>query len=91
MDKSVGLDYEQVIAVLNEIREYFDYPKFDETFKDNTENVKQVIEDTIAACRNKEDEGLIKKSLRILKDLAVGATGSLIASGILALLGQIHV
>ena len=35
------------------------------------------------------DEGLIKKSLKILKDLAIGAGGSLIGSGILALLGTI--
>jgi hypothetical protein len=91
MDKSSELDYEQVIAILNEIKEYFDFPKFEETFKENTDSVKQVVEDTITACQNQEEEGLIKKSLRVLKELAIGATGSLIASGMLALLGQIPI
>lgn len=86
-----GLDYDQVLKVLSEIKEYFDYPKFHETFGCNTENVKAVVDSTIDAVKNKEDEGLIKKSLRILKDLAVGAAGSLIASGILALLGTLPI
>ena len=58
-------------------------------FKENSENVKAIIEDTIKAAENKEDVGIVKKSLRILKDLAVGASGSLIASGIIALLGTL--
>lgn len=91
MTNTIGLDYEQVLKVLAEIKEYFEYPKFQETFGDNTENVKAVVESTIDAVKKKEDEGLIKKSLHILKDLAVGAAGSLIASGILALLGTIPI
>ena len=55
----------------------------------NSENVKTIIEDTIKAVESKEDVGIVKKSLRILKDLAVGASGSLIASGIIALLGTL--
>lgn len=91
MTNTIGLDYEQVLKVLAEIKEYFEYPKFQETFGDNTENVKAVVESTIDAVKKEEDEGLIKKSLHILKDLAVGAAGSLIASGILALLGTIPI
>ena len=91
MDKSSGLDYEKVIAILNEIKGYYDFSKFEETFQENTENVKKVIEETIEACQNNEDEGLIKKSLRVLRDLAIGTSGSLIASGILALIGQLPI
>ena len=41
------------------------------------------------AVKHIQDEGLIKKSLKVLKDLTIGAGGSLIGSGILALLGTI--
>ena len=61
-------------------------PKFKETFKDNTDNVVSLIDGSIEAAKSEENSGLIKKSLNIIKDLAVGASGSLIASGILALL-----
>lgn len=85
------LDYEQVKAVLNEIKEYFDFPKFAETFGDNTENMKTIVEATLEAVNSNEDEGLIKKSLHIIRDITCNAAGSLIASGILALLGQLPI
>ena len=91
MTVSERLDYEQVGFILNEIKEYFDFPQFEKTFGDNSENVKAVVEATIAAVENREDEGFIKKSLRVLRDLAVGAAGSLIASGILAYLGTLPI
>lgn len=84
-----ALDYDKALSVLNEIKGYMDFPQFQTTFQDNTENVKTIIESTITAVENKDDIGIIKKSLRVLKDLAVGASGSLIASGILALLGTL--
>lgn len=86
MTNNVGLDYEKTLKVLKEIKEYFDFPKFQETFGENTENIKAVVESTIKAVEARENEGLIKKSLHVLKDLIVGTTGSLIASGILGLL-----
>ena len=85
MDNTQGLDYEKTMTVLKEISGYFEYPQFQTTYGENAESVKQMVVDTITAVENKEDEGLIKKSLRILKDLTVGAAGSLIASGILSL------
>ena len=75
--------------MLKEISTYFEFPQFQQTFGDNTENVKSIIQNTLDALDKKEDEGLIKKSLKVLKDLAIGADGSLIGSGILALLGTI--
>lgn len=87
MTNSQTFNYDKALEVLKEIKEYIDFPQFQTTFKENSENVKAIIEDTIKAVENKEDVGIVKKSLRILKDLAVGASGSLIASGIIALLG----
>lgn len=89
MTNSQTFNYDKALEVLKEIKEYVDFPQFQATFKENSENVKAVIEDTIKAVENKEDVGIVKKSLRILKDLAVGASGSLIASGIIALLGTL--
>lgn len=89
MKNSQGLNYEKAMSVLKEISSYFDYPQFQKTYGENSDNVKQMVEDIIAAVENKEDEGLIKKSLHLLKDLTIGAAGSLIASGILALLGTL--
>lgn len=89
MANSQGLDYEKVFSVLNEIRSYFEFPQFKETYGENTDNIKTMVETTIKAVENREDEGLIKKSLHLLRELTVGAAGSLIASGILALLGTV--
>ncbi|RHV32073.1 hypothetical protein DXB56_10080 [Clostridium sp. OM04-7] len=89
MTNSQTFNYDKALEVLKEIKEYIDFPQFQTTFKENSENVKAIIEDTIKAVENKEDVGIVKKSLRILKDLAVGASGSLIASGIIALLGTL--
>lgn len=89
MTNSQTFNYDKALEVLKEIREYVDFPQFQTTFKENSENVKTIIEDTIKAVESKEDVGIVKKSLRILKDLAVGASGSLIVSGIIALLGTL--
>ena len=89
MTNSQTFNYDKALEVLKEIKEYIDFPQFQTTFKENSENVKAIIEDTIKAAENKEVVGIVKKSLRILKDLAVGASGSLIASGIIALLGTL--
>ena len=89
MTNSQTFNYDKALEVLKEIKEYIDFPQFQTTFKENSENVKAIIEDTIKAVENKEDVGIVKKSLRILKDLAGGASGSLIASGIIALLGTL--
>ena len=89
MDNKQTFYYEKASEVLKEISTYFEFPQFQQTFGDNTENVKSIIQNTLDALGKKEDEGLIKKSLKVIKDLAIGAGGSLIGSGILALLGTI--
>lgn len=91
MCDSQALDYEKTYSILDEIKGYFEYPQFEQTFGKNTESIKQIVVNTMQAIQKHEDEGLIKKSLHVLKDLAVGVTGSMIASGILALLGQLPI
>jgi hypothetical protein len=89
MTNSQGLDYEKTAEILKEITSYFDYPQFQQTFGSSAENVKSIVTATLDAVDKREDEGLIKKSLKIIKDLAVGAGGSIIATGIVNLIGMI--
>lgn len=91
MGDSQGLDYEKAKSVLSEIQGYFDIPQFQDAFGENAENVKAVVTNTLESVEKGEDETLIKKSLRILRDIAVGATGNLVAAGILALLGTLPI
>lgn len=86
MDCSQGLDYEQVRKVLTEIKGYFDFPQFKDAFGENADNVKTVVEETMKSVEKGESESIIKKSLHVLREIAIGAAESLIGSGILGLL-----
>lgn len=85
------IDYEQVLLVLNEIKEYFDFPQFARDFGSNAESMRKVVNATIEAVSKNEDEKLIKKSLRIIRDVATNAAGGVISSGIIALLSSISI
>ena len=87
MEKS--FDYEKTLKVLKEIEGYLDFPQFTETFEGNSENLKKIVLETILATELKNDEKLITKSLQLLKNLTIGATSSIISSGIIALLGTL--
>ena len=60
-------------------------------FGGNSDNVKSIVKETLDAVEKKEDETLIKKSLRVLREIAIGAAGNLIASGVVALLGTLPI
>ena len=49
MTNSQTFNYDKALEVLKEIKEYIDFPQFQTTFKENSENVKAIIEDTIKA------------------------------------------
>lgn len=85
------LDYEKVKTVLTEICEYFALPQFRSAFGENSDNVKSIVKETLDAVEKKENKTLIKKSLRVLRDIAIGASGNLIASGVVALLGTLPI
>ena len=85
------LDYERVINVLTEICEYFALPQFQSAFGGNSDNVKSIVKETLNAVEKKEDKTLIKKSLRVLREIAIGAAGNLISSGVVALLGTLPI
>ena len=89
MTIQTGFDYEQIAKALKDIQSYTELPQFNSTYGENADHVKALIDETLSAVQEKQEPGLIKKSLQVLKDLTIGAGGSLIASGILALLGSL--
>lgn len=89
MVSSQTFDYDKALGVLKEIQEYLDYPQFEKTFKDNSETLKTIIIETINAVEEKREPSLIQKSFKVIKELAVGAGKSLIASGIVSLISMI--
>lgn len=91
MSVNQEFDYEKVSKVLHEIQTYMDLPMFGSTFKDNTTEVRQVVSQALDMADKKENPTKIKQCLLALKDLAVGAGGNLIATGIQGLLAQISI
>lgn len=90
---SIGLefDYGKVLEVLNEIKQYFDIKEFDKVFGTNTDKVKQIVTETIEMVNEKKEPSKIKKSLNILRDLAIGTSGSIIATGICSLIQKLNI
>ena len=86
-----GLNYEQVLLILSEIKGYFDFPQFEKDFGNNVESMKCMVDSTMEAVSAHEDEGLIKKSLCVIRDIAVNAAGGLISSGIIALINSLQI
>lgn len=84
-----SFNYDIVCDVLNEIKGYFDIPQFESTFQDKADTVKEIVCEAIEAIKRKDEPTSIQSSIKILKDLAIGAGSSLIASGILGLLGRL--
>lgn len=76
---SKDFDYDEITRFLERIRKY---PLTDEEFGDNTAKIKQVVSETERAVEAKESPSKIKALLETLRELTIGISGSLIASGI---------
>lgn len=84
-------DYEKAEKIIRDIASYTQYPQFVETFGENSETAKATIENMLVAVEKKEDKRIIKSLAMELKNLAIGVVGSLIASGIIAQLGNLGI
>lgn len=84
-------DYAKVLDVLSKIKRSTQNEDFDIDFGEKSVEVKQIIDDTLNMVETKEEPTKIKKMLSTLKDLAVGVSGSLIASGICGLITQLPI
>ncbi|PHV69247.1 hypothetical protein CS063_16805 [Sporanaerobium hydrogeniformans] len=86
-----NFDYEQVLKTLVKINKSFKNSDFNEDFGDRSGEVKRIVTETIEMVNRKEEPTKIKEALSTLKDLAVGVTGSLIATGICGLITQLPI
>lgn len=76
---SKNFDYKAVSDFLNQIRRY---PMLSDELGDDAAKFEQLVAEAEEAIEHKEAPSKIKAVLETMKDLTVGITGSLIASGI---------
>lgn len=86
-----SFDYDEVLDVLCKIKRSTQNEDFDMDFGEKSVEIKQIIDETLSMIETKEEPTKIKKMLSTLKDLAVGVSGSLIASGIYGLITQLPI
>ena len=79
--------YDEVLMVLNEISKYKDVLKSD--LGEEGEYFCSELDKAIDAVENKQKPSRIKRVLGTLKDFVIGVSGSLAASGVLALINTI--
>lgn len=85
----IEFDYDKAISVIDEINKYASNKNFDEDYGDNSDKAKGLITDIHSMIRSKEDPAKIKHALSVLKDLSIGVSSSLIASGVVGLITQL--
>lgn len=91
INNSQTFDYKAILDAMNQIKTHFDSQQFNESFGENSDTVKKIVEDVINLSKEKEEPSLIKKSLDLLKQMAIGAGGNLIAAGIVGLLSTLPI
>lgn len=91
MSENGFFDYDAALKILLKIEKIFSSEDFLGDFGDKSETVKEIVAETIEMVNRKEKPSKIKSALNNLKDLAIGVTGSLIASGICGLLAQLPI
>ena len=79
---SQGFNYEEVRNIIENIKKYED--SFDSEFKEKANELRDKIQSIENLIEKKENPSTIKYLLTELKNLAIGVSGSLIASGIAA-------
>lgn len=77
--------------VIGKIKRSTQSEDFNIDFGEKSVEVKQIIDDTLRMVETKEEPKKIKKMLSTLKDLTIGVSGSLIASGICGLITQLPI
>ena len=75
------LDYEKIIEFTNNIKRYNSI--LDDEFGNSAVELREKIVDIESLAKKRENPSKIKSLLNELKNLAVGAGGSLIATGII--------
>lgn len=82
-------DYTKVLEILNEIGKYQSI--FANTYGEHSQEVETALSTAIDATNSKEAPSKIKKLLTQLKDISLGVSNNLIATGILELLKKLGI
>lgn len=77
-------DYENILKFVDKVQEYDKF--FDDEFGDRAIEVRKKITQIEALAQKRNNPGKLKNLLIELKNLLVGITGSIIATGIVELL-----
>lgn len=81
-----GFNYDEVAEIIQKIKKYDSF--FDDEFGENALEMRNKIGEIENLVQKKENPSRIKILLNDVKNLSIGAAGSLIASGIVTLLGS---
>lgn len=82
------IDFEKVAEFVTKIKKYNNF--FEDEFGDNATAVREKITEIETLVKKRENPSKIKMLLSELKNLSVGVTGSLIATGIVEGIKLLH-
>lgn len=82
-----GFDYAEVAEIIEKIKKYDSF--LDDEYGENSLEIRNKIDEIEDLVQKKENPSRIKTLLSDIKNLSIGVTGSLIASGIVTLLSRV--
>ena len=82
-----GFDYAEVAEIIVKIKKYDSF--LDDEYGENALEIRNKIDEIEDLVQKKENPSRIKTLLSDIKNLSIGVTGSLIASGIVTLLSRV--
>ncbi len=82
-----GFDYAEVSEIIEKIKKYDSF--LDDEYGENALEIRNKIDEIEYLVQKKENPSRIKTLLSDIKNLSIGVTGSLIASGIVTLLSRV--
>lgn len=82
-------EYDKIKQVIDEIKKYDN--QLEEAYKDNAVKVREIVAEIAELAEHKKEPQKMKQALLLLKDLSIGFTGSMIASGIYGLLTNLGI
>lgn len=82
-----GFDYAEVAEIIEKIKKYDSF--LDDEYGENALEIRNKIDEIEDLVQKKENPSRIKTLLGDIKNLSIGVTGSLIASGIVTLLSRV--
>ncbi len=84
-----NFNYDQMLDILYKIVETLEKNELKEKCNDNSEEIRKAVLESIQMIENEEEPSKIKKTLLVLKELATGITGNIIAAPIAELIMQL--